>query len=54
MYLSAIFTKENNFCDFLFPSLDDKPLTEENLLLKEKNFLLQKQILFLQKQILSF
>ena len=32
---SAIFTKGNNFCDFLFASLDDKAYLKLGLLLKE-------------------
>ena len=35
---SAIFVKGDNFCDFLFASLDSKVLPELGLLLKERIF----------------
>ena len=35
-YFPAIFTKGNNFCDFLFAFLDDEALQKWGLLLKER------------------
>ena len=46
---SVIFTKGNNFHDFLFASVVQTGFT-----LKGKNLLQEEQIFFLEEQILSF
>ena len=38
----TIFTKGNNFCDFLFTSIEYLALSKWDLLVKEKKFLLKK------------
>ena len=47
-YISAIFTKESNFCDCLFAFVDDEAISKIRAAVKGRNLLLwEEQILSL-------